>query len=224
MRPVDSYEMVLEYLNNGPLESVPQWMCGLLFAPPNTPIGKSIMNRLDDWHHRSGKNFTFFCVGYLEHDEFNEGQPVGKLTELDGSGVREFYYSARAFEDIRRNVEAQSGWKYSGEADLLLANAIIRDPKGAPSLALEDILALDIDKLVNEGVYASAARLMERVCRAADESMLKGQSIAIEAFSDKEFTRTLLKKTLGSVVRHLKLDAALAARHFIVGAHHLEPA
>ena len=51
----------------------------------------------------------------------NERQPVGKLTELDGSGIREFYYSARAFEDIRRNVEAQSGWKYSGEADLLLA-------------------------------------------------------------------------------------------------------
>lgn len=168
------------------------------------------------------KEFHFFCVGYLDYDEFNEGNVVGKLTELDGSGSREFYYSARAFEDIRRNVEAKSGWKYSGEADLLLANAIIRDPEGAPSLALEDIIALDIDKLVNEGVYASAARLMERVCRAADESMLKGQSIAIEDFSDTEFTRTLLKKTLGAVVRHLKLDAALSTRHFIVGAHHLE--
>ena len=60
MRPVDSYKMVLEYLKNGPPVPVLQWMCGLLFAPPNTPVGKSIMNRLDDWHHRSGKNLTFF--------------------------------------------------------------------------------------------------------------------------------------------------------------------
>ena len=34
MRPVDSYEMVLEYLKEGPPVDVPQWMCGLLFAPP----------------------------------------------------------------------------------------------------------------------------------------------------------------------------------------------
>lgn len=224
MRPVADYGMILEYLRQGPPVSVPQWMCAMLFAPPKTPIGKSIMDRLDDWHHRSGKNFTFFCIGYLEHDEFNDGEPVGRLTELDGSGTRRFCFSARAFHDIRRTVEAQSGWKYSGEADLLLANAIIDRPDGTPSLALEDVLALDIDKLVREGVYDSAARLMERICRAADETMLKGQSVAIEDFSDKEFTRTLLKRTLGAVVRHLKLDAALSARHFIVGAHHLEPA
>lgn len=224
MRAVDSYDILIEYLKDGPPVPVPQWMCGLLFAPPNTPVGKSILDRLDDWHHRSGKNFTFFCIGYLDHDEFNEGRAVGELSELTGPGVRQFYYSARAFDDIRRNIERQSRWRYSGEADLLLANVIIPKPDGTPALALDDILALDIDKLVAEGVYASAARLMERVCRAADESMLKGRRIAIENFSDKEFTRVLLKKTLGSVVKYLKLEAPLAARHFIVGAHHLDTA
>jgi hypothetical protein len=56
--------MILEYVKYGPPVSAPKWMCGRHLAPTNTPVGKSIMNRLDDWQHRSSKNFPFFRVGY----------------------------------------------------------------------------------------------------------------------------------------------------------------
>lgn len=51
MNPANSYENILQYLDH---HKPGVWMCGLLFAPPKTKIGKSIMDRLYDWHRRSG--------------------------------------------------------------------------------------------------------------------------------------------------------------------------
>ena len=126
MDPANSYENILQRLDARRIPDI--WMCGLLFAPPNTPIGKSLMDRLDDWHHRSGDNIDFFCVGYLDWKVFNDDKPVGCLRDRDGSEARQFYYSAQAFDDIRRNVETLSTWQYSGEADLLLDN-VVQDEK-----------------------------------------------------------------------------------------------
>lgn len=220
MVPVSSYENMLEYLKYGP--PVPCWMCGLLFAPPKTPIGQSIMDRLDDWHHRSGENFDFFCVGYIETEEYEDDVPVGRVTARDGSYSRQFYYSARAFNDIRDQVAARSGWRYSGEADLLLTNAVVRQADEDPTLDLEHVVALDIDRLIRDGVYSSAARLMEAVCLAADAAALKGERLETFDFSDRQFMKTLWRRTLGAVVRQLKLDAPLSARHFLVGAQYLD--
>jgi hypothetical protein len=230
MNPANSYTNILAHLDSSHMPGV--WMCGLLFAPPNTPVGRSIMDRLDDWHHRSGANFDFFCVGYVDWNEFEDDQPVGHLRDTKGSTRRQFYFSAKAFDDIRRNVEGRSGWRYSGEADLLLVNAVqdesrqsfSREWRPSSSLEFSEMLALDMDKIVNEKVYSSASRLMEAICRAADVEASAGSAIKVHDFSDKAFLRTLFSRSLAAVIEKLKLDGPLGARHFIVGAHLLERA
>ncbi len=227
MNPANTYENVLQYLDSYHMPGI--WMCGLLFAPPKTKIGKSIMDRLDDWHHRSGDNFDFFCVGYVDYDEFDSDEPVGKLTDRENRQARQFYYSSQAFNEIRAHVEAKSSWKYSGEADLLLVNAVQPEIRKSFSreyhprtyLALDEIVALDIDKIISDDVFSSSARLMERVCQAADEAAMNNERVEVMSFSDREFSRTLLRKGLGAIISKLKIDAPLSARHFLVGGHHL---
>ena len=184
------------------------------------------MGRLDDWHHRSGENIDFFCVGYTDSPDTEDATPIGSLTY--GGERRSFYYSASAFNDIRGHVAAQSSWRYSGEADLILANAVQPESKAWGShgprshLALDEIIALDIQLLVAERVYASAARLMEGVCRAADEGSGHGRGLNVTDFSDREFSRTLLRQGLQRLVRTSRLTGLLGARHFLVGGHFLD--
>ena len=146
MSPATTYERILQHLDatHGP----GVWLCALLFAPPGTQVGRSIMDRLDDWHHRSGENIDFFCVGYTERPDTEDAKSIGALT--DNGDRRSFYYSASAFHRIRRHVSAQSIWKYSGEADLILVNAVQTESRRSGSqgrrsyLALDEIIALDI--------------------------------------------------------------------------------
>ncbi|MDE0271270.1 MAG: hypothetical protein OXP11_08710 [Gammaproteobacteria bacterium] len=219
MLPATTYERILQHLDASHGPGV--WLCALLFAPLGTEIGRSIMDRLDDWHHRSGENIDFFCVGYTEHSDTEDAQPIGLLT--DHGERRTFYYSASAFDDIRRDVSAKSKWQYSGEADLILVNAVQlesgdRGPYHPRShLVLDEIIALDIQLMITDRVYASAARLMEGVCRAADDAQARGSEFNLTDFSDREFFRTLLRQGLQRLVRISGLQGVLGARHFLVG-------
>lgn len=222
MVPAVSYQDVLRHLDSS--HSPGNWMCGLLFAPPNSEVGGSIVSRLDDWHHRSGRNFDFFCVGYVDWQREEDKVPVGRLTDRDGN-TRHFFYDAVAFDDIRRHASDLSGWMYSGEADLVLVNAIQREPRGwhhngpRSRLALDEIVVLDIDRIVRDRVFDSAARLMERLCQAADEATARDGGIDVQGFSDKEFLRTLLRRWLDRFVKTSGLGGVLKARHFVVGGH-----
>jgi hypothetical protein len=202
-------------------------MCGLLFAPPGTSIGKSILDRLSDWHHRSGENFDFFCVGYVTWNEFEDDKPVARIRDRADLSPIDFYYSARAFHDVRANVEAISQWKYSGEADLLLINAVqsedyednSREYRTRSRLDLDEIVALDVDQIVRDGVFTTPAKLMERICQAADEAALSDKPLRLARFANRELARSLFRGTLSAVVDKLKIGTILGARHFIVGQH-----
>ena len=228
MNPASSYSNILAWLDAS--HDVGTWMCALLFAPPGTAIGKSITSRMNDWHHRSGDNFDFFCVGYIDWDEYSEEQVVALTTDRATGHVEKYYYSAKAFDDIRRHVEANSDWSYSSEADLILVNAV----QGHQSLddqfsnyirsrlALNRIIALDMDLMIQDKVLGSASRLMERVCQASDAAVARGETPSVIRFSDEMFTRGLLEGGLLRFIKALKLDKPLASRHFIVGGHLLD--
>jgi hypothetical protein len=218
MVPANSLEHILLYLEEGHMRERP-WMCGLLFAPPKTPIGKSIFDRLLDWHYRSGANFDFFCVGYGNWTEEKGAKPVARITAKPGLTPIKFYYNARAFHDIRKRVEALSSWRYSGEADLLLLNAMKDLDTGKARLEFDEMIALDVDSLVRDNVFATPARLLERVCQAADDAAASGDQLSVMDFSDKEVVRTFLRGALSKLVDTLKVGTLLGARHFIVGGH-----
>ena len=218
MVAADSFEHILLYLKET-YSKKGTWMCGLLFAPPKTPIGKSIFERIADWHYRSGKNFDFFCVGYGNWNKDGQGKLVASITAKRGLTPIKYYYNAKAFQEIRKDVEAVSSWRYSGEADLLLVNAV-RDPDTSEvRLELDEIIALDVDRLIEDKVFSTSARLLERICQAADDAARSGDQLSVINFSDKEVVRTFVRGALSKFVNILKVDTLLGARHFIVGGH-----
>src|SRR5262245_14750045 len=220
MYAADSFEHIMMYVGSGLPKKGSCWMCGFLFAPPGTSIGKSIFDRLMDWHFRSGDNFDFFCVGYGNWKQ-EQAEPVARLTRDPRLSPIDYYYNPRSFQEIRKQVEALSGWRYSGEADLLLVNAIRDSDTGKDRLEFDEIVALDIDRLIRENVFSTTARLLERVCQAADDAVVSGDQLSVIDFSDKEAARSFLRGALSTIVNTLKVDTLLGARHFLVGGHFL---
>ena len=217
MFSADSYEHILGRLDNFHRGKA-IWMCGLLFARPTTQVGQSIMADLNYWHRRSGDNVDIFCVGYIDRKLFDTDKPVSGLTER-GTHT-EFYYSAEAFNDIRGHVSQNSSdkWDYSGEADLLLVNAVRGFSECSPrsTLELDEIVKLDVDAIVQDRIYASASRLMESVCKFAEDAVNRGRVPDPMDFRSREFIRTFCRGQLDTIIRLLKLEAPLlSAKHFL---------
>jgi hypothetical protein len=220
MVAADSYEHILFYLAR-------QWrgqpyMCALLFAPPGTEVGKSIFARLSDWHYRSGENFDFFCVGYGNWKVDPGEEPVATICPGGGLTPIEFYYNPKAFNEVLAEVQTRSGWRYSGEADLLLVNVVINPETKEPRIDFDDLVALDVDLIIREKVFATASRLLERICQSADEAAAAGESLSVHQFSDQLVLRTALRGAMSKLIETLKIGTLLGARHFIVGAHLLK--
>ena len=139
MVAADSYDNILEYLFGKGGGS--PYMCGLLFAPGASTIGKAIYERFLDWHYRSGKNFIIFCVGYGSWKTFPDQKPVALLPGPAGCTPTEIYYNPSTFNNVRRTVQSASAWRYSGEADLLLVNVVHLDNRDVPMLDFENMIA-----------------------------------------------------------------------------------
>ena len=168
------------------------------------------------WHHRSEDNIDIFCVGYIDRKLFDTDKPVSGLTER-GTHT-ELYYSAEAFNDIREHVEQNSEWTYSGEADLLLVNAVrgSSECSSRSTLELDEIVALDVDAIVQDRIYDSASRLMESVCRFAQDAANQGRVPDTVDFRNREFNSAFRRQLLDTIIRSLKLEAPLlSAKYFL---------
>jgi hypothetical protein len=123
---------------------------GILFTHPAEPIAKAqIFPRMGSFHRRSGSNFDFFVAGYLEFYE------------------QEHRFDDYAFNDLRRQFEEMTTWRYSGDTDLLLAMARFDGIRA--SIDFSEALFLDIGHIISDGAYPTASRLFEDIFRFCDE-------------------------------------------------------
>ena len=165
----------------------------------------------------SGRETTsiFFCVGYIDHKLFPTDKPVSGLTErgthTDSITVQ------KLLTDIRKHVEQNSEWKYSGEADLLLVNAVRGSSECFPrsTLELDAIVALDVDAIVKDRIYDSASRLMESVCKFSEDAANQGKVPDTVDFVSKELISAFRRRLLDTIISSLRLEAPfLSAKHF----------
>ena len=220
MVPADTYDHMLEYLSRKGWAQ--PYMCGLLFAPEKTAIGKAIYDRLLDWHYQSGKHFDIFCVGYGNWTTEYDQKPIARIAGSPGTTPIDFYYNPMAFDNIRRTVQSASGWRYSGEADLLLVNVIHPNDSDVPRLDFDNLIALDVDRLVRENIFPTPSRLLAKVCDAAGQAAQSGEALTVTEFSDQQVLGTALRGAMTKIVATLKLDTVIGARHFLVGANFLK--
>ena len=161
-------------------------MVGILFAPSGSAITKSeILPRLDDYHHRSGNKIDFFCAGYGAH--WPEGwipDEIVVATTTNSYGQKtEWKYSSKYFNDLLDEVRsAAPRWRYSGDVDLLLLNAI-PDQTGEVTLDFSVLVALNVTQLKMDKAIETVPQLFEQIFAYAEKPRVAN---SVEGFSDAQ--------------------------------------
>jgi hypothetical protein len=156
-------EICYELTNSARWSSVR--IAGLLFARPQSPLGKEqIVPNLDYYHHRSGPNVHFFCAGYgayWQPSDYKGKIAVGRINGAD------WYFSEAEFDCLRREIEAKTSWQYSGATDLLLLN-VVKNQSGVVELDFSSTRNYPIDKLKSDGSLTTVEMFFETVFRFAE--------------------------------------------------------
>ena len=143
----------------------PVCLVGLMFAPPESGLGKSeITQSLDYFHHRSRDNIDFFCAGYRRQGK--ERQPVVETAVTNDS--EPWYFNVMDFESLRKEIQSCSSWKYSGESDLILLNATKGSSGQDVILDWSSAICCDLEKMKKDNAIESARRFFEGICDFAD--------------------------------------------------------
>ncbi len=141
-------------------------LVGLLFAPPDSNLGGSeITKSLNYFHHRSGDKIDFFCAGYRRYG--NGKQPVVEMEVTSDSAP--WYFNVIDFETLRKEAQKSSSWKYSGEADLILLNAMKAESGQDVVLDWSSAICCDLERMKKDKAIESARRFFEDIFSFVDE-------------------------------------------------------
>jgi hypothetical protein len=147
-------------------------MVGLLFAPLRAPLARAeIIPRLNQFHYRSGSHIDFFCAGYGGYI-FPGWLPddAVEVTDEVPEGPKDWTYSEQWFNNFRSEIEDKAGgrWHYSGEVDLILADAVVRPQAAQAHINFQAFLVIDLERAKNDGAIETVAKFFENVFRYAE--------------------------------------------------------
>jgi hypothetical protein len=178
-------------------------LLGLLFAPDGAPLTREqVIPRLGQFRWRSRQAMDLFCAGYGRR-----GGPASIdatfRTVLEHGPDGEWLFSDRGFDDVRRGVEASSGWRYSGEVDLLLVNAHL-DPGGGEALVdFQSGAEIRLANAIADEAIGSVAGLLERLFEYAERNP---DTASAANFAVKQAGKTIAGSLVDVVLGALPLD------------------
>ncbi len=145
-------------------------LLGLLFAPDGAPPAREqVIPRLGQFHWRSRQAMDVFCAGYGRRGAAT-GIDATFRTVLEHGPDGEWLFSDRGFDDVRRSVEAASGWRYSGEVDLLLVNAHLDADSGEALVDFRSGAEIRLGNAIADEAIGSVAGLLERLFEYAERN------------------------------------------------------
>lgn len=162
-------EMTKSFLNKYPVQftsPAPIRMTGIVFARPSSKITKEeLIPHLADWHYRSGEHIDFFFAGYS-----NNPSSKGKSTQIEVSGMEDWYYDPKLFNDLRIGVESKTKWKYSGSCDLLLTNSLYDHSAKKAEIDFNTTIVCQLHSMLEDKAIPSIERFFEKIFRYAESS------------------------------------------------------
>lgn len=182
-------------------------LVGLLFARPSDDFAaKNIIPELDYFDTRSGESLDFFCVGYSK-TQTPLSQAVIKV-----KGVQ-WWFDNDSFDKFRRQITRESNWKYSGETELLLADAKWSDSKA--SIDYSSAIPCLLEDMQNDKAFKNIKSFFENVFTYAEDP---GSSPAFD-LSDLFGKKILIGAAKNTILQLLLRSAApeyYKARHFVL--------
>lgn len=133
-----------------------------LFARPESDVIRSLDSSGDYFDIRTGSTWDLFFPGYFRStNEYFEQQAQSQPVRGDEFAA-DWHFSSRDFDVFCRDVERESGgrWSYSGDADLVLVNGWL-EPRGQPTIDWESTMSGKI----GAGGRATLGAVIERMTR-----------------------------------------------------------
>lgn len=142
-------EQQFESLNNSRIVPKKVRLVGLIFGhSANSMMRNEIIPKAEYWHYRSSVFVDFFCMGYFR---------------------TEMRFDSAEFYNAIAELEAKTRWKYSGETDLILVNAL-RVENNAPLLDFADAISVTLENTIREKCFPSAGYLVEKIVEITDKA------------------------------------------------------
>jgi hypothetical protein len=213
MMPPGSYEQMCRDLeasfrDQGSIPLQPRRsarLVGLLFARPRTPFAAAeIVPSLRYFHQRSGHSINFYCAG------FEVGWDLAATPDTDILTA----YSDTEFDAFRRDIETRCKWRYSGGADLLLANA--RFDGWEVAIDFSSMISANLVKMKSDGAIDSVDSFFERIFQYSETQDGTDPTWGFSDSSARSLIPSALKNLLISFLPEgLRADSKKAF-HFVV--------
>ena len=158
---------------------------GMLFAPLHAPLARDeIVPRLTQFHHRSAQYIDFFCVGYLDPGVAEKPEDAVEISATVQGAPKGWMFSDEAFNSFRADFEKRSKghWRYSGEVDLVLADAVLKHGSKEAAVDHSALLVLDLDRAKRDGVIETVPKFFENIFQYAEDPQSK---LVLRDFSSK---------------------------------------
>jgi hypothetical protein len=157
----------------------PVQLVGLVFTRPELEFFKSHLRpNFKYWNHRSADHVDFFCMGFT----LNAPRDFSHVSFL------------RAVDHFERETQ----WRYTGENDLILLNAVLDPETKRVTLDYSSAVVLPLDEAVRKKAIKSAPEFFERIIAYA--SRYRGDD-PTWGFSD-----ALVKPLAGSALKRFLLS------------------
>lgn len=173
MIPAHSFEKIEQQLADESRWSKESRIAGLLFAQPESSLARSeIVPHLSYFHHRSDADVHFFCGGYSAYgNAYKDNKLIIRVADVP------WYFSPSQFNILRKQIEANTSWQYSGGTDLILVN--VKNSPGKATLDLKSAILFPLERIKRDGVIVSVGTFFEEIFRFAEN--YKGDN-AVEEF------------------------------------------
>lgn len=209
MRGVKSYDDIVQettasFLRQaGDITESNLRMIGILFVRPSMTLAKrSIVPNMAYFHHRSGNNVDFFCAGYSRNMPTDPDQ---------------WQFSDRHFDEMRRQVENATQWRYGGGVELILTNAKHTMEKSSAEILLQNSIVCNLDRMVNEGAISSVEEFFEKIFQFAETRDLENPVWSIsDNFGKKAVGGALKRLVLSLLPKNLSRDVRNACKFAVV--------
>jgi hypothetical protein len=137
-------------------------LAGILFCSPDSEFGKrEVLSHLDLFNERTEDFIELYCAGFGT-DEGSRIPREGRMVPIVGD--QQWWFSAPAFNSLRKELEARTTWTYSGETDLVLFTAN-RNASGDGFLSFSPCLLCNLEQMARDSAITSVRAFVEALAR-----------------------------------------------------------
>lgn len=193
-----------------PIESIPEFLVGkfrasgktvcligLIFGQPQSNLVRDeIIPRIPYWHQRTARNIELFCVGFSSKNN----QRFDSATFLSAIGW----------------LERHSRWRYSGETDLILMNAVFSNELQTVILDYSSAVVLTLERALESKAIPSVPALVEDLVAFAEQYEGTDPSWGFSDAQGKRVSMSALKEVLLSLLPKSVRSEARKAFQFVV--------